>query len=258
MCDGYHLNPGHQLYIDIHSHILPGVDDGPATSDISIKMIRRAAASGIKALVATPHIMERPSPAWEKNLLAVFHSLCRTVIEEQIDIDLYLGSELMFQFGIDQLVERSFGTYRGMGRYFLVETPMTQYPGHFEQSVSALISRGRLPIFAHPERIQPLVGNAERIASLVRNGFITAVSSGSLLGSFGRRIQSFAWELLDLGIVHIVASDAHDTVDRTFNLDVTWEAITERFDEDTAEMLLTKNPLHVLFGEPVEPIRAGR
>ncbi len=247
-----------QLYIDIHSHILPGVDDGPPTSDISLKMIRRAAASGIKALVATPHIMERPTPTREKNLLAVFHSLCRTVIEEQIDIDLYLGSELLFQFGIDNLVDRPFGTYRVMGNYFLVETAMTQYPAHFEQSIFNLIARGKKPIFAHPERIQPIVGNAERVVSLVQNGFLTAVSSGSLLGSFGRRVQSFAWELLDLGIVHIVASDAHDTVDRTFNLDVTWEAITERYDEDTAEILLTKNPLHVLFGEPVERIHTGR
>ncbi len=155
-------------------------------------------------------------------------------------------------------MNRSFGTYRGMGRYFLVEPPMSQYPAHFEQSVSALLARGKQPIFAHPERIQPLIGNSERVASLIRDGFLTAVSSGSLLGSFGRRIQAFAWELIDLGFVHIVASDAHDTVDRTFNLDVTWEAITERYGEDTAEMLLTKNPLHVLFGEPVEQISVGR
>jgi protein-tyrosine phosphatase len=240
------------LFIDIHSHIIPGVDDGPETLDISLRMLRRAAATGIRAVVATPHVLDRPSPSWEQSVISRFQDLVEAVIAERLDIDIFLCSELFFQFGMEELVEWPIGSYRGMGVYSIVEPPMSHYPGSFEQVMNSLIARGKKMIFAHPERIHPLLGDIERIAALVRNGMLMQVSSGSLLGDFGRRVEAFAWKLLDNGLAHFIASDAHDPIDRTFNLEKAWNMVHDRCGREHAELLFFTNPFHVLFAEEVE------
>jgi protein-tyrosine phosphatase len=247
----YLLGP---MYIDIHSHFLHGVDDGPDTIETSIKMLRRAVMSGIRAVAATPHIIDNLSPGWEETVLLRFREIARAVIEEQIEIDVYLGSEIYFQFNLPELVEWSIGSYRGMGAYSLIETSLSQYPRHFEQTLDILLARGKHPIFAHPERVSSLLGDSGRIAALVEKGILIQVSAGSLLGDFGRKIESFTWELLERGVVHCVASDAHDLFERPFNLDTAWNAVTARCGEDTAGLLMYSNPRHILFGEEVEPV----
>ena len=243
------------MYIDIHSHFLHGVDDGPESLDTSLKMLRRASISGIRAVAATPHILDSLSPGWEETVLLRFREICRAVIEERMEIDLYLGSEIYFQFNLPDLVEWSIGSYRGMGVYSLVETSLAQYPKQFEQALDILLSRGKHPIFAHPERVGSLLGDSARIAALAAKGILIQVSAGSLLGDFGRKIETFTWELLEQGAVHCVASDAHDLFDRPFNLDSAWHAVTARCGEDAADLLMYVNPRHILFGEEVETIR---
>lgn len=243
------------LLIDIHSHILPGVDDGPETLDVSLRMLRRAAATGIRSVVATPHALDNISPAWEQSVISRFQDLSEAVITEQLEIDVFLASEIFFQFGVEDLMEWSIGSFRGMGVYSLVEIPMSHYPAKFEQMMNTLIARGKKPILAHPERIHPLIGDSGRIAALVDCGMLMQVNAGSLLGSFGRKIGAFAWRLLDEGLAHFVASDAHDTADRTFKLDAAWSMTAERYGPDYAEALFSTNPLRVLFAEKVERVR---
>lgn len=239
------------MYIDIHSHFLYGVDDGPETLDTSLRMLRFAASSGVKAAVATPHVLNNQSPQWIDTVISHFHETVRAVITERLDIELFLGAELFFQYGLDNLIDWPIGSYRGMGAYFLVETPMNQYPRHFAPVLSKLRSAGKRPVFAHPERITPLVGDVNTITALVSDGILIQVTSGSLLGEFGRKVSSFTWELLERNLVHAVASDAHDVSDRPFNLAAASAAVTDRFGEETADRLFFHNPRRILFGEEV-------
>ncbi|MHB9029135.1 MAG: tyrosine-protein phosphatase [Candidatus Latescibacterota bacterium] len=240
------------MYIDIHSHFLHGVDDGPETLDVSLHMLRRAASSGIRAVVATPHMLTHLSPAWEETVLSHFRETARAVVIEKLDIDIYLGSEIFFQFGLEDLVEWSIGSYRGLGRYSLVEVSMSQYSRHFPQALANLLDRGKRPIFAHPERVIPLMEDYDSISSLVSRGVLMQVTAGSLLGDFGKKISAFSWELIGRKLVHFIASDAHDPTDRPFNLDSAWQAVSERFDDDIADLLLFHNPRHILFSEEIE------
>lgn len=237
------------IMIDLHSHILHGVDDGPDTFETSMEMLRSACDKGIRAVVATPHILD--SYQSEDLILSRYRKLSRAALEEKLDIDLYLASEINFQFGIEDLLESCIGTYRGMGRYFLVETTLTHFPKHFEETLYTIIEHGKIPIFAHPERVGPIVGRKDLIIELVSMGVYMQVNAGSLLGSFGERVSLFAWDLLESGLVHFVASDAHSTRRRTFNLDRAFEAISEKTDEDEAERLLFHNPLKVITGDTV-------
>ncbi len=238
------------MFIDLHSHILHGVDDGPETFEMSMEMIRAAGASGIRAVVATPHILD--SFQNEELVIGRFRKMSRTIIDEKLPVDLFLGAEINFQFGIEEILMSSIGTYRGMGKYFLVETTLTHYPKHFEETLFSIILGGRTPVFAHPERVGPIVGNVDLVSRLVDQGMKIQVNSGSLLGLFGSKVNTFAWELVDRGLVHFVASDAHSTRRRSFNLDQAWDELCGRYDEDFAERLMFHNPLKVLMGEMVD------
>jgi len=237
------------MLIDLHTHILYGVDDGPESIDLSMEMLRSACSGNIRAVVATPHILDGFQS--EELIFSHFRKLTGAVIEEKLPIDIFLGSEINFQFGMEDFLESSVGTFRGMGRYFLVETTLTHYPKHFEETMSRILEGGRVPVFAHPERVGPIVGDTDLIRLLVGMGMLVQINAGSLLGMFGERIRKFAWDLLDLNVVHFVASDAHDIRRRTFNLDEAWKAVRKKYDEDTADLLMFDNPLRVLTGESI-------
>ena len=243
------------MMIDLHSHVLHEVDDGSDSLEMSIEMLRLACDTGIRAVVATPHILDGFHTGYEELVGRKFRELCRKVIDYKLDVDVYLGSEIHFQYGIEDIIESSMGSYRGMGKYFLVETPLTHYPNRFEEALFRFIALGKKPIFAHPERINPLIGNVTTIERLADNGVLIQVNSGSVLGRFGSKVYNFAISLLDKGLVHFIASDAHSSRQRTFNLIRAWKVIEELYGEDIAEKLFYTNPLHVLFSESIERVK---
>ena len=242
------------MMIDLHSHVLHEVDDGSDSLEMSIEMLRLASDTGIRAVVATPHILDGFQPDYEESVTGKFRELCQTVLDYKIDIDVYLGSEIHFQFGIENIIESSIGSYRGFGKYSLIETPLTHFPNQFEDVLSRILAKGKKPIFAHPERVNPLIGNVTLIERLADNGVLIQVNSGSVLGRFGSKVYNFAISLLDQGLVHFIASDAHSSHQRTFNLVRAWNVINELYGEDFAQKLFYTNPLHVLFSEQVERV----
>jgi len=120
--------------------------------------------------------------------------------------------------------------------------------------LSRILAKGKKPIFAHPERVNPLIGNITLIERLADNGVLIQVNSGSVLGRFGSKVYNFVISLLDQGLVHFIASDAHSSHQRTFNLVRAWNVINESYGEDFAEKLFYTNPKHVLFSEQVERV----
>lgn len=245
------------MMIDLHSHVLHGVDDGSDSLEMSIEMLRLACDTGIRAVVCTPHVLDGFISGFEESVIAKFRELCRTVIDYKLDIDLYLGSEIHFQYGMEDIIESSIGSYRGLGLYFLVETPLTSFPNRFEEVLLNIISWGKKPIFAHPERINPLIGNVDAIARLADNGVLIQVNSGSVLGRFGTKVYNFTIELIERGLVHFIASDAHSSRHRTFNLNRAWDFIVDQYGEDFAEKIFYTNPMHVLFSEQIEKVTPG-
>ena len=235
------------MFIDLHSHILHGVDDGPESLEMAVEMIQFAADNGIRAICATPHVLD--SLQNEDLVISRFKKISETVREADIPIDLYLGAEINFQFGIEEILESPIGTYRGMGRYFLVETTLTHFPKHFESTIQSVINSGRRAIFAHPERVGPIVGDIDLLKDLTNIGILLQVNAGSLLGNFGSKTKNFAWDILENKLASFVASDAHDMRRRAFNLKEVWQRICDKYDDDTADRLMFDNPMKVIMGE---------
>ena len=240
--------------VDLHSHVLHTVDDGSDSLEMSIEMLRFACDTGIRAVVATPHILDGFTADFEEAVINKYHELCKTVIDYKLDIDVFLGSEVHFQYGIENIIESSIGSYRGMGKYSLIETPLTHYPDRFEEMLYRLVRMGKKPIFAHPERVNPLIGDVDTITRLADNGVLMQMNAGSVLGRFGSKVMNFSISLLNKGLINFVSSDAHSSRQRRFNLNRAWDVIEERYGEDHAEKLFYTNPMAVLFSEKVERI----
>jgi protein-tyrosine phosphatase len=239
--------------IDIHTHILPGVDDGARDLDAALAMVEVAVADGITTLVATPHILQKNTPETEARCQEAFAVISAEIKKRNWPIELRLGGEWYLQ---NNLVANSasplffLGTQR---KYVLIELAGVEVRQFTDTAVFELGLRGFCPVLAHPERNATLLTDMERVADLASRGVLLQVNAGSLLGMFGREAKQYARRLLRRRLVHCVASDAHDLLSRKPVLSHAYAWVAAEMGTETAEALFRHNPRHILAGEAVGP-----
>lgn len=199
--------------IDLHSHVLPGIDDGPETIEGSIALVRAAQAAGTRVMVATPHVSWRYSnEATAIELLT--GELNARLAQEEIAVEIRTGAEIAMtraaEIGPNELERLRLGG----GPWVLLEPPFTPIVTGLDGVVTALQNAGHRVVLAHPERCPALHREPHIVESLVRGGVLTSVTAGSLVGRFGGQVRRFARQLVEHGLVHNVASDAHDAIKR--------------------------------------------
>lgn len=199
--------------IDLHCHILPGVDDGPATIDDSIAVARAAAAAGTRTLVATSHVsFEYQTRA--DTIARLVNELNLRLREAKINIEVLAGAELAMTF-VPEIAPEELGRLcLGGSRWLLVEPPFTSLVTGLDRIVADLTKSGYRAILAHPERCQAFQRDRESLERLVGSGVLVSVTAGSLVGRFGAPVRRFAYELVADGLAHNIASDAHGTAAR--------------------------------------------
>ncbi len=238
--------------IDLHMHVLPGVDDGPDQAQEAVEMCRRAAAGGCEVIVATPHQRHESWENTDSARLAALLEELRTDVgatpklllgaEIRIDSHLIEALDALPASGILPLAET---------RYLLLEADR-QLPGPEPLDlVHELSLRRWRPIFAHPEFIPSLYRDLDLVADLVAAGALMQVTAGSLLGRFGRQARRIAAGLVDSGHVHVVASDAHGIGWRPPDLGEAHQEIASRWGEDTAWRLCVGHPRAIINDRPL-------
>jgi protein-tyrosine phosphatase len=195
--------------IDLHCHILPGLDDGPADLDGSTAMARVAEAAGIRTMVATPHIRHDYSfPIGEPSVRA--QALAEHLKQEDVGVSVIAAGEVSIskcgELADSELAQVSLGD----GPWLLVESPYTHATDLLEHQLFDIQRRGFQPILAHPERSPSLMEDDARLATLVRRGVACSITADSLTGRFGRTVARAAIKMVRQGLVHDVASDSHD------------------------------------------------
>jgi protein-tyrosine phosphatase len=199
--------------IDLHSHVLPGIDDGPGTIDGSIELARAAAAAGIGTLVATPHVSwHYPNDAG--TIAPLVTAVNARLAEEGIELEVLAGAEIAMTRVAELEPEELSRLGLGGGSWLLVEPPFTPVAMGLDAIILDLVHAGRRVLLAHPERCPALHRDPEMLRGLVRAGVLTSVTAGSLVGRFGGEARRFALELAREGMMHNVASDAHDATHR--------------------------------------------
>jgi len=235
--------------IDIHSHILPGLDDGARTPDEALRMIQMAARAGTADIIATPHANEqfRFDEAAAECEVAALRQASSGTIRIHLGCELHLTPENVadaLQFPRRYTLAR--------GSYLLIEFSNFQIPKSTGEILSRLMHAGTRPILAHPERNPILAARPEMLAELVAHGSLVQVTASSLTGRFGHTAETCASELIRRGMVHFLASDAHDTQHRPPLLDEARELLEHHYGSEFANRLLVQNPRAVIEGDPVE------
>lgn len=244
--------------IDIHSHVLPGLDDGPPNMPGALAIAEAALASGTTTLVATPHIDQ----VWRVRLASIAQraGALREALQEQgIELAIETGAEIALSRLADLSHEELSAIRLGSGPYLLLECPLSPTAGDFDSMLLRIHESEPSIVLAHPERSPLLQQEPERLARLVAEGLLCSLTAGSLTGMFGDRVRRFSIELLGEGLVHDLSSDAHDHVRRPPGIG---EALASAEDELPGisahrEWLTELVPAAILAGEPL-PARPAR
>jgi protein-tyrosine phosphatase len=199
--------------IDLHCHVLPGIDDGPPTIEQSLALARAAAAGGTRTIVATPHASIR-YPNGPETIVALVDEVNALLRREGVAIDVLPGAEIAMTHAPDLDGEQLSQMTLGGGRWLLLEPPFLPVASGLDRVVFDLQARGYGVVLAHPERCPAFHREPELLRGFVRGGALSSLTAGSLVGRFGREVKRFATQLLAEDMVHNVASDAHDCLRR--------------------------------------------
>lgn len=231
--------------IDLHSHVLPEIDDGVRTIDASLELLRAAAADGIEKIAATPHVRE-DYPTTPQQMERQLAEVCGAAREAAIPVEVLPGGELdlLFAARLDDEDLRRFGL-GGNPKLLLLEFPYLGWPLQLSELVFQLQLRGFRIVLAHPERNADVQQDPERLRSLVDNGVVVQLTAASLDGRLGGAPKAAAKRLLDARLAHLVASDAHAPDVRSVGLSGAGGAAG---DEPLARWLTEEVPAALLDG----------
>ncbi|MBO1511900.1 tyrosine-protein phosphatase [Metabacillus bambusae] len=204
--------------IDIHSHILPGVDDGAQTVEDSINMARLAVEEGITKIIATPHHQNGKYINRKQDILERVSELNRLLQNENIPLEVLPGQETRIYGELLEDLEKGDILPLNQSNYLFIELPSGHVPRYTEKLIFDIQLHGITPIIVHPERNAEVIENPEKLLNLVRKGSLTQVTAGSITGHFGKKIQKFSLQLIEANLTHFISSDAHNITSRSFKI----------------------------------------
>lgn len=249
--------------IDIHSHILPGLDDGPANWDETISMCKRALSDGIHTIVATPHRRLDRFPFSKEAVLTKVKTLNEILSSnpETQGLKILPGSEIYLEADILKIIyrgdiifvgNRQPNSTTGVVRYFLLELLDPFVPSPLLKIVSKLVDKSIIPIIAHPERNSMIRRNGSILKELVDAGGLSQVTASSITGGFGRKIRKYVEGLFACNLVHVIATDAHSKTGRPPLLSKAVSEAGKKTGLEKARMMVTTVPGAIINGRKLE------
>jgi protein-tyrosine phosphatase len=243
--------------IDIHAHILPGLDDGPQDFPEALRVCQAAVSDGIKAIVCTPHI-GRYNNSLEK-IIPVFEHLKSQLRKAAIELQLFLGADILFSPQLPQLIRTNHVvSINNSGRYILIEFPHYSIPEDAAKTVFDLLSLGVTPIVTHPERNSLIQRHPAILYEFINQGALAQLTAASITGLFGRHAERAAYFILEHNLAQVIATDVHSLEGRGPYLRTAVDVVAGIVGEDLAWAMVTTVPQQIIDGKPVdfpEPIR---
>ena len=234
--------------VDIHSHILWGVDDGPESIEETLAMLRAARDAGTTDIVATPHA----SPRFQYDRALVDDRMRELEPAVPEGLTIHVGCEFHLSFDlIDHLMDNLRAYTINGYQYLLVECPSFHVGAHTDTVLGRLVDAGIVPVVAHPERNAVLRRDLARVERWVELGCLMQVTALSVEGGFGDSARRASMQLFERGLVHLVASDAHDPDRRHPRLEPAREKLRALFGDEAADILFDETPRAVVYGKPV-------
>jgi protein-tyrosine phosphatase len=244
--------------IDLHAHILSGLDDGAKTLEESIQMCWVGYRDGIRTIVATPHTLNGVYQNDRSTILSKVQELQSALMQSAIKIlpgaDVHFCKEILLQLNQGKLVTIGDG-----GKFLLIEFPFQGIPYRTEEVLFQLLTRGIVPVISHPERNVEIGQRPKQYYEMIRKGCLGQVTAMSLTGEFGTKVRQIAEKLLSNRLIHFIASDAHSINGRPPILSEAVKAARKIIGEEEAQKMVTEYPQAILDGrrpkvpEPLSP-----
>lgn len=239
--------------IDLHNHMLPGIDDGARDWEQSLEMAWMAVEDGITGVLCTPHCINGTYHNSRADILRLFQRLREQIENRRLPLKVYPGAELHYHEDIPRRVwDETALTLNDTGRYALIELPHHAIPDHVERLFGSLLYQRIIPVISHPERNAGFIRNPQRLRGLIEMGVLTQITASSLLGRFGAEIQRFTVFLMEHRMAHVMATDAHGSKARPPALKKALEEAERIVGETMARQMVHDIPLSILRGKPVE------
>jgi len=239
--------------IDLHCHLLPGLDDGAKDLNAALAMARMAAADGITTAACTPHILPGVYNNSGPAIIAATARLQHEIDQAGIPLQLVSGADVHIAPDLTVRLAGGQALTINRSRYLLLEPPHHVLPPRMEDHIFGLQTAGYVPIITHPERLSWTEKHYPLIQRLVYSGNLMQLTAGSLMGRFGRRAQYWAERMLDDGLCHLLATDAHDPQQRAPQLSDAREFVARRLGAEEASKLVLGRPHAILANaNPIE------
>jgi protein-tyrosine phosphatase len=236
--------------IDLHCHLLPGLDDGAQNLQVSLTMARKAVAQGVTVVACTPHILPGVYYNHGPDIRTATKQLQGALDNEGIPLKIVAGADVHMAPNFAAGLRSGELLSIADSRYVLVEPPHNVPPPQLEEFFFNLVAAGYVPVLTHPERLSWVRSRYETIKKLVQSGVWMQVTAGSFTGAFGRTALYWAVRLLDEGCVHLIASDAHDAERRPPDLALGRESVEKRVGAEEAQHLVFTRPMGILKDQP--------
>ena len=239
--------------IDLHCHILPGIDDGAKDIEDSLAMARMAVAEGVTHILATPHYK---NGRWtnEKDVINKQVEILQQELDSRaIPLTIFPGQEVRIVGElIEDISENKIQFIDEGSQFLLIEFPTATIPAFTDSLFFELQKTGITPIIVHPERNHAILTDPNELLSLIEKGALAQLTAGSYVGSFGKKIQKFSKQLIEADLVHFIASDAHNTTSRSFYMKEAYQQLEKEFSLKKAENFqqVTKD---IINGELIIP-----
>lgn len=244
--------------IDLHCHILPGIDDGAQTMDDSIAMAHVAVAEGITHILVTPHHNNGRYINASATIIANVNELQTEFDKRQIPLTLFPGQEVRITGELIEDIQN--GTIQFIDeeqQYLLIEFPTMTIPQFSEELFFQLNKKKITPIIVHPERNQIFMENPNRLGDFIERGALAQLTAGSYLGKFGKKIEKVSKQMIEANLVHIIASDAHNVTTRNFHLKEAYEKMEKNVGLKKV-VLFKQNAKDLINGETIIPVSPNK
>ncbi|WP_062532943.1 tyrosine-protein phosphatase [Jeotgalibaca dankookensis] len=239
--------------IDIHCHILPGIDDGARSIEDSLAMAELAVAEGITHILATPHHKNGKFENFKHDIIHHTQVLQTELNRQGIDLTIFPGQEVRLYGEVLEDMKKDEILFTDEGNtYLLIEFPTMSIPHYTESLFFQLMQAQIIPVIVHPERNQAIIEEPEILKNLIEKGALAQVTASSYVGVFGKEIAKLSSQLIEANLVHILASDAHNTRGRAFHMEEAFEKMAIEFGQGKVDQF-KENAKNIINGDLFSP-----
>lgn len=240
------------MIIDLHSHLIPNVDDGAQTIEQSLELARQAVSEGVEHMVLTPHHRNGAYLNRKNDVIRYTRNLQEQYEQAGINLKVYPSQEIrLTEHFLDDLYNGELLSLDAPGKYYLIEFPSDRVPSNAKQVLQELIVDGITPVIAHPERNHELANNLYRLYELIDMGCLSQITTSSYSGYYGDKLVENSKQIIQNNLAHILASDVHHIKHRPMNMEAAFDRLEVDFGAELVEYFKS-NTRNIFNGDPVK------